>query len=145
MLKICSDNVCFLLHLCWEDPCASIICAINGEICLGGVCKCGTRETCKGESCVECKAPTCNADINECSCETVEEGTSKCKVVGETCQGEVCKCGTVTSCAEDDDKPICDAGNNRCVECKDNSDCVKDDVKTACEDGECVGKQIIII
>ena len=96
---------------------------------------------------------TCNAAENECSPDTVEEGTAKCNVVGETCQEEtgeklVCKCGAgkdpVSSCAGTE-KPICDIDNSRCVECKDKSDC-KDDVKTACdtEKGECVGKQVII-
>ena len=130
------------------------MCAINGEICSGGICKCGTRETCEVGSFEECMAITCNAAENECSLVTVEDGTPKCKVVGETCQGDggdgdvkECKCGTgldaVSSCAGDGAKPICDTVNNRCVECKDKSDC-KDDVNTACEDGECVGKQIIV-
>ena len=39
----------------------------------------------------------------------------KCKVVGETCQGGICRCGTNPSCEKNSQAPTCDPSINRCI------------------------------
>jgi hypothetical protein len=47
-----------------SDPCADITCDVAGEACVGGVCKCGTGESCDNPA----TGAFCDADNNVCKC-----------------------------------------------------------------------------
>lgn len=89
--------------------CASVTCAVAGETCSVGICRCGTRTTCAGDD----AGATCDAANNRCICGTVGASTSQCTNVGETCQSDTCMCGTHATCTTAE--PVCDAANNECL------------------------------
>merc|ERR1719510_1058495 len=66
------------------DPCAEVTCALTGEACSGGVCRCGTAATCEGSTTTD----SCDADNNMCKC-----GAAAACTGGKACTAGACTGG----------------------------------------------------
>ncbi len=70
------------MFLLLVDSCAGITCAIAGETCVEGICKCGTANSCHNQA----TGAFCDAGNDVCKCaQDVDACTG-----GETCTGEAC-------------------------------------------------------
>ena len=66
----------------FSDPCNEVACNVAGEKCEGGVCKCGSADSCEGKT----TGAVCNAGSDVCECAT---GVTACSG-GQTCSGVTC-------------------------------------------------------
>ena len=66
------------------DPCAAVTCAVTGETCSDGVCKCGTAATCQA-AISSSLADSCVPADNVCKC-----GAVAACAEGQTCAAGVC-------------------------------------------------------
>ena len=91
-----------------DNSCNEVHCAIMGEVCVGGVCKCGCAASCEGQI----SGAYCDAANSVCKCSAT---LSSC-TGGETCDvaSNVCKCGDGSSCAGHIIGQYCDVTNNVC-------------------------------
>ena len=102
-------------------------CNIENEIREGGICKCGTRETCEGlKSGAYCDAENsickCTSSIDSCSGTTDKctfdmctcGGNQACDVAGEICQDGKCMCGSIHSCGGKLSGSYCDSTRSEC-------------------------------
>ena len=72
----------YIILLILVDLCADVTCVVTGETCEGGICKCGTADTCENQATGE----ICDATNNRCKCtDTVDSCTGV-----ETCNGVAC-------------------------------------------------------
>ena len=46
------------------DPCVSMLCPVEYELCEGGVCKCGTSDSCENKT----TGAFCDLDNSVCKC-----------------------------------------------------------------------------
>ena len=69
---------CFLFPV---DQCTGVVCNVADEKCVGGVCKCGSVESCEGKA----TGAVCNAGSSVCECAS---GVASCS------GGQICSSGT---------------------------------------------------
>ena len=66
------------------DPCKDVTCAIAGEVCDGGVCKCGESSSCTGDE----KVQYCDSENSKCKCaENVDACSEGQQCIDEECRG----------------------------------------------------------
>ena len=65
-----------------SDPCAGITCDVAGEACDGGVCKCGTGNSCKNRA----TGAFCDAANSVCKCSQAVDACTG----SETCNEGAC-------------------------------------------------------
>ena len=92
------------------DVCASVICSIPGETCQGGICKCGTSESCHGNP----TASTCDAAKNRCICGSIGFSSQSCPR-NEICRDGGCMCGSNPGCERNANDVYCDSVNGLCT------------------------------
>ena len=125
-LEACSGNQ----SQCLNGACVvadDVKCNIENEIREGGICKCGTRETCEGlKSGAYCDAENsickCTSSIDSCAGTTDKctfdmctcGGNQACDVAGEICQDGKCMCGSIHSCGGKLSGSYCDSTRSEC-------------------------------
>ena len=68
------------------NRCAGITCAVAGETCVGGICKCGTAASCENQA----TGAICDSDNNVCKCaDTVAACTGGEICTSGSCAGEL--------------------------------------------------------
>ena len=78
------NKIDVLIYWPLADPCHStnVVCSVAGETCSGGVCKCGTSDSCENQA----TGAFCDSANNVCKCaQDVDACTS-----GETCTNGAC-------------------------------------------------------
>ena len=66
------------------DPCKDVTCSISGEVCDGGVCKCGESISCASDK----KLDYCDFGNSQCKCaENVDACSDGQQCIDEECKG----------------------------------------------------------
>ena len=81
-----NQNGCNNIYLkaSFSDPCENVTCSITGEVCDGGVCKCGESSSCTDNE----KVNYCDFENSQCKCaENVDACLSQQLCIHERCEG----------------------------------------------------------
>ena len=76
------DTTLKLISLFVVDPSTEMTCAVTGEVCHEGVCKCGNADSCENQV----SGQICDASNNVCKC---AEDVDRC-ISGKTCTNGAC-------------------------------------------------------